>query len=367
MTGPSSLGPAGPAAAPADGLVRYRDSGVDRGAAGGLVPQLAQLARATHGPQVLGGIGGFAGCFALDAGAVGDPVLVSSTDGVGTKIKVAVAAGRHRGIGHDLVNHCINDVLTTGAAPAFFLDYFATGRLDGAVLLELVAGMTEACQAAGCALLGGETAEMPGVYGIGDYDLAGFLVGLAARADLLGPERVRPGDHLLALPSSGLHTNGYSLVRHLLARRELSYDVVLPGCDRPIGALLLEPHRSYLEAVRALRELGTVHALAHITGGGIPENLPRVIPDGCRAEVDATRVSVPALFTALAALGPVPEAEQWATFNMGVGMIAVVPPETAAAVAAAGGRLAGLQALPVGQVVAASGPDRCHLDLGGRE
>ncbi|HUY97956.1 MAG TPA: phosphoribosylformylglycinamidine cyclo-ligase [Verrucomicrobiae bacterium] len=355
----------------ASGPVRYADAGVDRGAAGGLVPRLAALARTTQGPQVLGGIGGFAGCFQLDPHAHREPVLVSSTDGVGTKVKVAVATGRHRGIGHDLVNHCVNDVLTTGAEPLFFLDYFATGRLDGSILLELVAGMTEACAAAGCALLGGETAEMPGVYGIGDYDLAGFLVGVAERDAMLGPERVRAGDICLGLPSSGLHTNGYALVRHLLGQRDLGYDVVLAGCDRPIGELLLTPHRSYLEALRALRRVGEVHAVAHITGGGIPENLPRVIPEGLCADIDAARVPVPTLFRALAELGPVAEAECWATFNMGVGMICIVPEATVEAVAAAGTAsgpgldLAGLPVLRLGRVGVARGPDRVRLHLDG--
>ncbi len=339
--------------------VRYADAGVDRGEASGLVPRLAALGRTTHGPQVLGGIGAFAGCFRMEPGRYRDPVLVSSTDGVGTKVKVAAAVGRHRGIGHDLVNHCVNDVLTTGAEPLFFLDYVAAGRLDGGLVLELVAGMAEACRAAGCALLGGETAEMPGVYGLGDYDVAGFLVGVAERPELLGPERVRAGDLCLGLPSSGLHTIGFALVRHLLAQRELGYEAVLPGCDRPVGDLLLAPHRSYLDPVRALRALGPVHALAHITGGGIPENLPRVIPAGLCAEVAAAAVPVPALFRAIAGLGEVPEAECWATFNMGVGMICVVPEATGQAVT----ELAGLPVLRLGRVVASEGPDRVRLDL----
>jgi len=361
--------PWGEAAGSAEGRggrrpVRYADAGVDLGAAGGLVPRLAALGRTTHGPEVLGGIGGFAGCFRLPPGAHREPVLVSSTDGVGTKVKVAVATGRHRGIGHDLVNHCVNDVLTTGAEPLFFLDYFATGRLDGSVLLELVGGMADACGAAGCALLGGETAEMPGVYGIGDYDLAGFLVGVCERDQLLGPERVLEGDSLLGLPSSGLHTNGYSLVRHLLAERELGYDAVVAGLDRPIGEVLLEPHRSYLEAVRALRRLGEVHALAHVTGGGVPENLARVIPEGLCARVDTAAVAVPPVFAAIAALGPVAEGELWTTFNMGVGMVCVVPAATAEAALEGGRDLAGLSVQPLGRVVAASGPDRVRLDHG---
>jgi phosphoribosylformylglycinamidine cyclo-ligase len=338
-------------------LSRYADAGVDRGRAQAAVARVAELAATTHNPSVLEGIGPFAAVWKLGSELPGDAVLVSSTDSVGTKSKVAVALGRHRGIGQDIVNHCVNDVLTTGAEPLFFLDYFASGRIDAGVLEQLAEGMTEACIANGCALVGGETAEMPGVYGIGDYDLAGFLVGLASAAALLGRDRVSDGDRLLALPSTGLHTNGYSLVRHLLAERELEYDTRLPGTESPIGELLLAVHPSYLEPVRALRTSGTVHALAHVTGGGIIENLPRVLPEELAAVVYRDRWQVPALFTALQELGAIPEEELWHTFNMGVGMIAVVPATTAAS----SSELSGLGFFEIGEVVSRQGPDRVLL------
>ncbi|MGA7362432.1 MAG: phosphoribosylformylglycinamidine cyclo-ligase [Candidatus Dormiibacterota bacterium] len=309
-------------------MSRYADAGVDRGRARAAVARVAELAATTHNSSVLEGIGPFAAVWKLGSDLPPDAVLVSSTDSVGTKSKVAVAVGRHQGIGQDIVNHCVNDVLTTGADPLFFLDYFASGRIETTVLEQLAQGMAQACRANGCALVGGETAEMPGVYGIGDYDLAGFLVGLASAKSLLGPNRVKSGDRLLGLPSTGLHTNGFSLVRHLLAERELEYDTRLPGTSAPIGELLLAVHASYLEPVRALRELGEVHALAHITGGGIIENLPRVLPEGLAGVVDRQSWRVPPLFTALQELGDIAEDELWRSFNMGVGMIAVVPAGT---------------------------------------
>ena len=338
-------------------MSRYADAGVDRGRAQAAVARVAELAATTHGPSVLEGIGPFAAVWKLGSDLPRDAVLVSSTDSVGTKSKVAVALGRHRGIGQDIVNHCVNDVLTTGAEPLFFLDYFASGRIEAEVLEQLAEGMAQACIANGCALVGGETAEMPGVYGIGDYDLAGFLVGMASALELLGPDRVSVGDRLLALPSTGLHTNGYSLVRHLLAEHELEYDTRLPGTDAPIGELLLAVHPSYLEAIRALRRVGPVHALAHITGGGIIENLPRVLPELLAAVVRRDHWQVPALFKALQELGTIPEEELWRSFNMGVGMIAVVPAGTVAAA----DELAPFRFFEIGEVVAREGPDRVLL------
>ncbi|MGA7087044.1 MAG: phosphoribosylformylglycinamidine cyclo-ligase [Candidatus Dormiibacterota bacterium] len=335
---------------------RYADAGVDRGRAQTAVARVAELAATTHGPSVLEGIGPFAAVWKLSSDLPGDAVLVSSTDSVGTKSKVAVALGRHQGIGQDIVNHCVNDVLTTGAEPLFFLDYFASGRIEADVLEQLAEGMAQACIANGCALVGGETAEMPGVYGIGDYDLAGFLVGMTSAAALLGPHRVGEGDRLLALPSTGLHTNGYSLVRHLLAEHELEYDTRLPGTDGPIGDLLLAVHPSYLEPVRALRSAGPVHALAHITGGGIIENLPRVLPEELAAIVRRERWRVPPLFDALRELGSIPEDELWRSFNMGVGMIAVLPPSTVTAA-----DLSRFGFFEIGEVVAREGPDRVLL------
>ncbi|HEY6538151.1 MAG TPA: phosphoribosylformylglycinamidine cyclo-ligase [Candidatus Dormibacteraeota bacterium] len=338
-------------------MSRYVDAGVDRARARAAVSRVAELASGTHGPSVLEGIGPFAAVWRLGSQVPPDAVLVSSTDSVGTKSKVAVALGRHQGIGQDVVNHCVNDVLTTGAEPLFFLDYFASGRIEAGVLEQLAEGMALACRANGCALVGGETAEMPGVYGIGDYDLAGFLVGMTSEVALLGAGRVRAGDRLLALPSTGLHTNGYSLVRHLLAERELEYDTQLPGTSAPLADLLLAVHASYLEPVRALRQLGEVHALAHITGGGILENLPRVLPDDLTALVDRGSWRVPELFTALQVLGDIPEDELWRSFNMGVGMIAVVPAATAGAI----GDLAGHGFFEIGEVGPRQGPDRVLL------
>ena len=319
--------------------------------------RVAELAATTHNPSVLEAIGPFAAVWKLGANLPADAVLVSSTDSVGTKSKVAVAVGRHQGIGQDIVNHCVNDVLTTGADPLFFLDYFASGRIEANVLEQLAEGMVEACRANGCALVGGETAEMPGVYGIGDYDLAGFLVGMTSASAVLGPARVQAGDRLLALPSTGLHTNGYSLVRHLLAERELEYDTQLPGTSGPIGELLLAVHASYLDPVRALRARGEVHALAHITGGGIIENLPRVLPPEMAGVVDRQAWQVPAIFTALQELGDIPEDELWSSFNMGVGMIAVVPPATVTAAA----QLLAFGFFEIGYVAERQGPDRVLL------
>ncbi|MHB1575368.1 MAG: phosphoribosylformylglycinamidine cyclo-ligase [Candidatus Dormibacteria bacterium] len=334
---------------------QYARAGVDRGRAEHAIRRVAELAATTHLPPLLAGIGPFAAIWRLPDSLPPGSTLVSSTDSVGTKTKVAVAMGRHRGIGQDIVNHCVNDVLTTGATPLFFLDYFATGRIEPDVLEQVAEGMTEACRLAGCSLVGGETAEMPGVYGIGDYDLAGFLVGTTTVDRLLGAHLVRAGDILLGIPSSGLHTNGYSLVRHLLAEREMEYSAVLPGTDRGLGELLLEPHRSYLDSVLRLRELGEVHALAHITGGGIVENLPRVLPDGVSAEIIRSSWQVPALFSALQELGNISEPEMWRTFNMGIGMICAVPESTAARA------VTELGLLRIGEVVASSSDDRVVL------
>lgn len=338
-------------------LNRYAEAGVDRARARLAVSRIAELAQGTQGAHVLGGIGPFAALWQLGPDLPKDPILVSSTDSVGTKVKVAVALGRHRGIGEDVVNHCVNDVLTTGASPLFFLDYFASGHLEESVLQQLAEGMALACRQNGCALIGGETAEMPGVYGLGDYDLAGFVVGLSAKEDLLGPSRVCPGDRLLGLASTGLHTNGYSLVRHLLTEREMDYGATLPGTDAPLGALLLAVHASYLEPVRELRRLGEVHSLAHITGGGIPENLPRALPESLEGAVDLGAWTVPPLFSALGELGAVPEDELWRTFNMGVGMIAAVPEATCRA---ALGRPE-LGFFEMGRVGERQGPDRVRL------
>ena len=339
------------------GDLRYADSGVDIDEGNRAVALIKRTVASTFTPQVLGGIGAFSGMFSLDAGRWRQPVLVASADGVGTKIKVAIAASRHRGIGTDLVNHCVNDILCCGADPLFFLDYFATGRLHAEQLAEIVEGIADACRAAGCALIGGETAEMPGVYALGDYDVAGFIVGAVDRDSIIDGRSVGEGDAVLALPSSGLHTNGYSLVRHIVHSRELDYGTTLPGTDRPLADLLLEPHRCYLDAVRDLRARVDVRALAHVTGGGLKENVPRAIPEGLGVDLDRSSWSVPAIFTALQEVGGVHPDEIWRTFNMGVGMVAVVPAEQADTVTEAGG----LPVWRVGTVVRRSGPERVVL------
>jgi phosphoribosylformylglycinamidine cyclo-ligase len=332
------------------GDLRYADAGVDIDEGNRAVTLIRRTVASTHTPRVLGGIGAFSGLFDFDAARYEHPVLVSSTDSVGTKVKVAIATNRHRGIGVDLVNHCINDILCCGAAPLFFLDYFATGKLVPELLAELVEGMAEACRQSSCALVGGETAEMPGVYALGDYDIAGFIVGAVERASIIDGSRVQPGDAIVGLPSSGLHTNGYSLVRHIVASAELTWSTVLPGTAAPIADLLLEPHRSYLAPVGELRSRSDVHALAHITGGGLIDNVPRVLPEGTAAEVDRSSWQVPPLFNALQTAGGVNPEEMWRTFNMGVGMVAIV----SAADARELDTLAGLPVWSIGRVVAAS-------------
>jgi phosphoribosylformylglycinamidine cyclo-ligase len=331
------------------GDLRYADAGVDIDEGNRAVSLIRRTVASTHTPQVLGGIGAFSGLFDFDAASYEHPVLVSSTDSVGTKVKVAIATGRHRGIGVDLVNHCVNDILCCGALPLFFLDYFATGKLVPELLAELVDGMAAACRQSSCALVGGETAEMPGVYALGDYDVAGFIVGAVDRANIVDGSRVEPGDAIIGLPSSGLHTNGYSLARHIVASAELTWSSVLPGTDTPVADLLLEPHRSYLQPVQELRRRADVRALAHITGGGLIDNVPRVLPKDMAAEIRRASWPVPAIFTALQQAGGVNPDEMWRTFNMGVGMVAIVPHAEATALDA----LAGLPVWEIGRVVPA--------------
>jgi phosphoribosylformylglycinamidine cyclo-ligase len=336
------------------GDLRYADAGVDIDEGNRAVSLIRRTVASTHDGNVIGGIGAFSGLFALGSGRWRDPVLASSTDSVGTKVKVAIATGRHRGIGIDLGNHCVNDVLCSGAEPLFFLDYYATGKLVPEQLAELVDGLAAACRDAGCELIGGETAEMPGVYALGDYDIAGFMVGGVERDAIIDGTRVAAGDVLLGLPSSGLHTNGYSLVRHIVAARELRWDDVLPGTDAPLADLLLEPHRSYLRAVRELRERCDVRALAHITGGGLIDNVARVLPAGLSAEVERQRWQPPAIFLALQEVGGIYPDEMWRTLNMGIGMVVVVPEAEAASVTQA----AGMPVVPIGRVVKDAGTDR---------
>jgi phosphoribosylformylglycinamidine cyclo-ligase len=320
----------------AEGL-SYAAAGVDIEAYERALERVKPLIAATHGKDVAVGVGPFAGLYALPGGGH----LAASADGVGTKIKVAIAAGSHRGIGVDIVNHCVNDIATAGARPLFFLDYFATGRLDPDLFTQLIEGMTQACRKAGCALLGGETAEMPGVYALGDYDLAGFIIGLVEAGRKPDPARIKAGDRLVGLPSSGLHTNGYSLVRKVFEDVPLS--LVYPELGRPLAEVLLEPHRSYLEDLGRLPWKGA----AHITGGGILGNLPRCLPDRLGARLDRKAWAVPPIFELIRRRGRIADDEMYGTFNMGLGMIVVVDSKDVPA-----------GSTVVGEVVRHSGPDR---------
>lgn len=314
----------------------YRQAGVDIDAADTLIDRIKPLAAATRTPWVLDGLGGFAGLCALPGG-IEDPVLVSGTDGVGTKLKVAFSTGQHGTIGQDLVAMCVNDIVTTGAQPLFFLDYFGTGKLETGVAEQVIAGIADGCKLAGCALLGGETAELPGMYAAGEYDLAGFAVGIASKQALLGPPRVQIGDELVAVASSGLHSNGYSLARRvLLDDAQLSLTEHIPELGRSLGEELLQPTQIYAQAVVALKSsLGQqLHALSHITGGGIVDNLPRVLQQGQAARIRLTH-SRPAIFDMIQRRGPVDEAEMRRTFNLGIGLVAVVSSGQADAACAA--------------------------------
>jgi phosphoribosylformylglycinamidine cyclo-ligase len=308
--------------------MRYADAGVDIPRADQAKERIRRLAARTFSKNVLGGIGSFGALYALDVKRWKEPVLVSSADSVGTKLKVAIAAGVHSTVGSDLVNHCVNDILTLGAEPLFFLDYLAMGCLDPIIVEQLVEGMTRACRQAGCSLVGGETAELPGLYAAGDYDLAGFIVGVVEKSRTLKTSTVRSGDLLLALPSSGLHTNGYSLARKLVFEiAGLTPDTYVPDISNKIGAELLLPHRCYWPLLKRVVSQGWVSGMAHITGGGIPGNLPRVLPRGMQATVELGSWPVLPIFSYLARLGELDREELLRTFNLGVGMILVVPPK----------------------------------------
>ena len=307
----------------------YRSAGVDLRAAEDAKGRLRALVESTMTAGARGVFGGFGGMFRMPDDAR-RPVLVASADGVGTKIKVAIEAGRHDTVGHDLVNHCTNDILVQGARPLFFLDYVAFGRLDPAVAEAVVAGVAAGCRENGCALIGGETAEMPGIYTPPDYDLAGFIVGYVDEDRILGPDRVRENDVLLGLESSGLHTNGYSLARRIVAERlRLAPDDAFPGGGGSVADVLLRVHRSYLGALGPV--LDRIHAMAHITGGGLEGNVNRVLPDGLDAVIDTSTWSVPNEFTVLADAGEVARGEMFRAFNMGVGMVVITTPDDAAA------------------------------------
>jgi phosphoribosylformylglycinamidine cyclo-ligase len=304
----------------------YREAGVDISAADAAKARIKHLAKATFNASVLTEIGSFGGMFRPDLSRYREPVLVASTDGVGTKIKVAILAGVHDTVGYDLVAHCVDDILVQGAVPLFFLDYVALGKMDPVKVEQIVSGFSRACAEFGCPLIGGETAEMPGTYAEDDYDLAGFIVGVVEREKAL-PRGVREGDVLLGLPSAGLHTNGYSLARKVLLEA-LGHRVSthLPELGTTVGKALLAPHRSYLAALEPLLERDKVRALAHITGGGFPGNIPRVLPEGLGARLRRGSWEVPPLFRLIQAAGGVPDEEMGRTFNMGIGMIVVVSP-----------------------------------------
>jgi phosphoribosylformylglycinamidine cyclo-ligase len=302
----------------------YKESGVDIDAGNEVVRRIRHLARGTFTPGVLSEIGSFGGLFRFDAARYREPVLVSSADGVGTKLKVAFLARRHDTIGIDLVNHCVNDILVQGAQPLFFLDYLATGRLSPDVAVDVVRGLAEACRDNECALIGGETAEMPGFYADGEYDLAGFIVGVIDRERLITGRTIVPGDTLIGLPSSGLHTNGYSLARRILFDQlGLMVDDDVAAIASTVGDALLRPHKSYLHPIRPLLTRDVIKGMAHITGGGITENLPRVLPEGTAALVESTAWDVPPLFQFLQRQGRVPREDMYRTFNMGLGLIVV--------------------------------------------
>ena len=300
----------------------YKQSGVNIDAGNEVVRSIRSLARGTFTAGVLSDIGSFGGLFRLGSAAAPDPILVASADGVGTKLRIAFMTGVHRTIGTDLVNHCVNDILVQGAEPLFFLDYFATGRLKPDVALQVVEGLAAACRENGCALLGGETAEMPGFYADGEYDLAGFIVGAVPRERLIDGRDIRPGDALVGLPSAGLHTNGYSLARRIAFEvAGLTPDSRVDELDATIAEALLVSHRSYLSIVRPVLDARLIKGMAHITGGGITENLPRILPEGTEAVVDRTAWQVPAIFRWLQRAGAVPEVDMLRTFNMGMGLI----------------------------------------------
>ena len=333
----------------------YTAAGVDLDAAQDVKRSIASIAARTHGPQVLGGVGGFGALYRL--AGYDEPVLVSSTDGVGTKLKLAIAMERYGVIGEDVVNACVNDVAATGASPLFFLDYLALGELRPGVVEALIEGMARACEVNGCALIGGETAQMPGMYAIGEFDVAGFVVGAAERRELLDPARVREGDVLMGLPSNGLHTNGYSLVRYALGLDDDPAPLWENHAElgETLGDALLAPHPPYFPAVS--RALPHLKAAAHVTGGGLVENVPRALPEGLTARIDRSTWTAPPIFGVLRQMCEIDEAEMFRVFNMGVGMVLVCERSRANEVAALAPG-----ALPIGSVIRDTGRGRVVFD-----
>jgi phosphoribosylformylglycinamidine cyclo-ligase len=314
----------------------YADAGVSIDAGNALVRAIGPLARSTARPGADAELGGFGGFFDVKAAGYSDPLLVAANDGVGTKLKLAIETGRHKGVGIDLVAMCANDLIVQGAEPLFFLDYYATGKLDNDVAAAVVASIAEGCRQAGCALIGGETAEMPGMYSAGDYDLAGFCVGAVERDRVLTGAIIQAGDLIFGLASSGVHSNGYSLVRRIIQQNGWNLDETLPGQGgRSLGELLLEPTRIYVRSLLPLVQQGRVKGLAHITGGGLLENIPRVLPEGCHAVVDAGRWNLPSMFSMLQQGGSIVPEEMARTFNCGIGMAVIVASDQADGVSAA--------------------------------
>jgi phosphoribosylformylglycinamidine cyclo-ligase len=328
----------------------YRDAGVDIDAGNAFVKMIKPLVKATSRPEVIADIGGFGGLFSLNAAKYKNPVLVSGTDGVGTKLKLAFLADRHDTIGIDLVAMCVNDIVVQGAEPLFFLDYLATAKLDPEKAAQIVKGISEGCIQAGCALIGGETAEMPGFYSEGEYDLAGFTVGVVDRDNIIDGSTITVGNTLIGIASSGLHSNGYSLARKIIFdRMGLAIGDILPGSDKSVADELLTPTRIYVKSILNLLRDFRINGIAHITGGGLLENVPRVLPHGCKAVIDRNSWAVPALFNLLQEGGNVEDSEMLRTFNCGIGMVLAAPEEEAEEILI---RLAGLneQAFIIGEV-----------------
>ena len=333
----------------------YARAGVDVDLGNRLKGGIHQLVRQTHGPEVLGKIGGFGGLFAPNFAGMREPVLVSSIDGVGTKLKIAFAMDRHDTVGADLVNHCINDIAVLGARPLFFLDYIGAEKLEPRVFRQILSGFGKACRAGGCALIGGETAQMPGMYRRGEYDLAGCIVGVVDRRRMIVGARIRPGDVILGLPSNGLHTNGYSLARKIFFEQlRLKPAARVPGLRLSLGEELLRTHKNY-QPLLAQVSAGKLKGLAHITGGGLLDNLPRVLPGNCDAVIETGSWKVPVIFQFLQERGRVPREEMYQVFNMGIGMVAIVAPNDAAAIGKK------LRAQTIGRIARGAGRTRLEF------
>jgi phosphoribosylformylglycinamidine cyclo-ligase len=335
-----------------DDALHYRSAGVDLRASDDAMSRIAKLVASTRTAGSVGGFGGFGGMLRMPAG-MRSPILVSSADGVGTKIKIAIETARNETIGHDLVNHCVNDILVQGAVPLYFLDYVAFGVLDPAVLEAIVAGVAAGCRENECALVGGETAEMPGLYSPPDYDLAGFITGVVEEDSILGANRVQVGDVLIGLESSGLHTNGYSLARKIIQERmKLGWDDPFPEMDASAADVMLSIHRSYLRGLRPV--LDRIHAMAHITGGGLPGNLNRALPSNADAAIDPDTWEIPPVFAVLESAGRVPRDEMHRVFNMGVGMVVIAPRADAEAIIGSA-RVSGVVGWVMGEVRSGTG------------